>query len=358
MEYSRRRSRGSQRVFLVCASWFVLSVPDGSAFAQQQAPGARAESRLPQAPSTTLLAGTIVGVITDTDDAAIPAVKVTLEDVVTKASRTELTDASGGYSFSDVAPGKYMVRIAARGFSSWKVEDIEVHAGEEVTLKTVELGVEALTSAVDAITVEDLAEQQITAEEHQRILGILPNFFVSYVPHAQPLTKKQKFKLALVVSRDPLTFFTVGVTAGIEQADNDFASYGQEFDGYAKRYGATYADRVDATFLGAAVFPSLFHQDPRYFYMGHGNVVKRALYAISSTVVCKGDNGKRQPNFSNVMGNLGAAGISALYYPKDDQHSAQVTIANTFLGIAEGAIGTLFQEFLLKHVTHGVPKQP
>jgi len=355
MECRRRRSSGSQRAFLVCVSWVVLSALGGRVLAQQAA-NASAEPALPQAPSTTLLTGTVLGVIADTDDAAIPAAKVTLENVATKASRTEVTDASGGYSFSDVAPGKYVARIAARGFSPWKVEDVEVHAGEEVTLNTVELGVEALTSAVDAITVEDLAEQQITAEEHQRILGILPNFFVSYVPHAQPLTKKQKFKLALVVSRDPLTFFTTGVTAGIEQADDDFASYGQQFGGYAKRYASTYADRVDATFLGAAVFPSLFHQDPRYFYMGHGNVVKRALYAISTTVVCKGDNGKRQPNFSNVFGNLGAAGISALYYPKDDQHSAQVTIANTFLGIAEGAIGTLFQEFLLKHVTHGVPK--
>ena len=356
MEYRRRRSSGSRRVLLVCFSWVALCTFGAIALAQQ-VPTANTEPALPQAPSTTLFTGTVLGVIADTDDAAIPAAKVVLEDVATKVSRAETTDAAGGYSFSGVAPGKYVVRIAARGFSSWKVEDVEVHAGEEVTLKTVELGVEALTSAVDAITVEDLAEQQITAEEHQRILGILPNFFVSYVPHAQPLTKKQKFKLALVVSRDPLTFFTTGITAGIEQADNDFASYGQQFGGYAKRYAATYADRVDATFLGAAVFPSLFHQDPRYFYMGHGNVVKRALYAISTTVVCKGDNGKRQPNFSNVFGNLGAAGISALYYPKADQHSAQVTIANTFLGIAEGAIGTLFQEFLLKHVTHGVPKQ-
>jgi hypothetical protein len=312
---------------------------------------------LPNAPSAVVAAGSVSGVITDTDGAAIPAAQVTLEDAATRAMRDiATTDDTGNYAFESVAPGKYLVRIAAKGFSPWKVEDIQVHGGEAVTLTTVELGVEELTAEVNAITVEDLAEQQITAEEHQRILGILPNFFVSYVPNAQPLTRKQKFKLALVVSRDPVTFFTTGVNAGVEQWQDGFTGYGQQFSGYLKRYGAGYADRVDATFLGAAILPSLLHQDPRYFYMGHGNVVKRALYAISTTVVCKGDNGKRQPNYSNVFGNLGAAGISTLYYPQSEQHNVQVTVANTLLGVAEGAIGTLFQEFLLKHVTHGAPK--
>jgi hypothetical protein len=216
--------------------------------------------------------------------------------------------------------------------------------------------VEEIDTSVNAITVEDLAEQQITVEVHQRILGALPNFYVSYVPNAAPLTRKQKFKLAVHVSVDPVTYFTTGVNAGIEQWQGDFSGYGQEFSGYAKRYAATYGDRISSTFLGAALLPSLLHQDPRYFYRGHGHVVVRALYAISTTVVCKGDNGHGQPNYSNVLGNLGAAGISTLYYPSSDQHSVQVTVDNTLLGVAEGAFGTLFQEFLLKHLTRGAPK--
>ena len=335
---------------LMCA--FVLQ-PGGSLLAQQTS--ASAVSALPEAPSQGLQGGAINGTITDTDGASIPAAQITLEDTATRAVRSTLTDSGGSFTFLSVAPGKYLVRIAAHGFSSWKVEDVELRAGEALVLTPVELGVESLNSMVDAITVEDLAEQQITIEEHQRILGVLPNFYVSYVPHAAPLTRKQKFKLALVVSRDPLTFLTTGVTAGIEQAENDFSGYGEGFGGYAKRYGATYADRVDSTFLGAAALPSLFHQDPRYFYKGTGSVVKRALYAISTVVVCKGDNGKWQPNYSNVLGNLGAAGISTLYYPKSDQHSVQVTVDNTLIGVAYGAFGTLFQEFLLRHVTHGAP---
>ena len=232
---------------------------------------------------------------------------------------------------------------------------IVLHEGENFVIPSVELGVESINTSVDAITVEDLAEQQITVEEHQRILGILPNFYVSYVPNAAPLTRKQKFKLAVVVTKDPVTFFTTGVTAGIEQWQNGFSGYGQGFSGYAQRYAAIYGDRLSSTFLGAAALPSLLHQDPRYFYRGHGKIVVRALYAISTVVVCKGDNGRWQPNYSNVFGNIASAYISNLYYPKSDKHDAEVTLDNTLIGVASGAIGVLFQEFLLRHLTHGAP---
>jgi hypothetical protein len=324
--------------------------------APQPTPAPQAIS-LPDAPGVA--AGSIAGSITDTDGASIPNAAVVL---VLSASKQPLLSTRSGpdgdFVFSSIAPGTYRLRIKAAGFAVWTVENIFVRPAETVTLAPVQLGVESLASAVDAITVEDLAEQQITTEEHQRILGVLPNFFVSYVSNPQPLTRKQKFKLALVVSRDPLTFFTTGVTAGIEQAENDFSGYGPGWAGYGQRYAATYGDRIDSTFLGAALLPSLLHQDPRYFYLGHGTLIHRALYAISTVVICKGDNGRWQPNYSNVFGNLGAAGVSSLYYPRSDRHSLQVTVDDTLLGIAEGSFGTLFQEFLLRHLTHGAPPKP
>jgi hypothetical protein len=314
--------------------------------------------QLPDAPSA-LSTATISGTITDTDKAAIPGAEISLERSHSKVVLAETkTDGNGEFRFATVAPGNYIVRIKAHNFSSWRIEDIDLAPDQSLTLEPIELGVEALDATVDAITVEDLAEQQITAEEHQRILGILPNFFVSYVPNAQPLTRKQKFKLALVISRDPLTFMTTGITAGIEQAEGDFAGYGSGISGYAQRYAASYGDRVDATFFSAAIYPSIFRQDPRYFYRGHGHIITRALYAISTVVICKGDNGKWQPNYSNIAGNLTAGAISSLYYPNSARHDIQTSVDNIFIGIGEGSIGTLFQEFLLKHVTHGVPKQP
>ena len=307
---------------------------------------------LAQAPDSA----SISGIITDTDSAAVPNASITLEEVSSKAERKAVSDANGGYDFSTVQPGTYLLMISAKGFASWKIKDVIVlHKGETYTVPNVELGVESITTSVNAITVEDLAEQQITAEEHQRILGILPNFYVSYLPNAAPLTRKQKFKLAFVISRDPVTFGTTAITAGIEQSQGNLQGYGQGFAGYARRYGATYGDRLTATFLGAAAFPSLFRQDPRYFYRGHGRVIVRALYAISTVAICKGDNGHFQPNYSNILGNVSSGLISSLYYPNSDQHDVQTTVENTLIGISTGAIGTLFQEFLLRHVTHGAP---
>jgi hypothetical protein len=312
-----------------------------------------AQNPLPEAPQAAPSAS-VTGSVTDTDGAAVSGAHVTLEDVASKATNSTASDQLGAFGFASVAPGKYILEIHASGFSSWKINDVlVVHEGESVVVPEVKLGVEEINTTVNAITVEDLAEQQITAEEHQRILAVLPNFYVSYVANAAPLTRKQKFKLALRVSYDPVTYFTTGVTAGIEQWQGDFAGYGQEFSGYAKRYGATYGDRLSSTMLGAALLPSLLHQDPRYFYRGHGHIIVRALYAISTVAVCKGDNGHWQPNYSNVLGNLGAAGISSLYYPNSDRHDVQVTVDNTLIGVGTGAFGTLFQEFLLRHLTHG-----
>ncbi len=337
-----------------CALILLLGSCAANLLAQQLPATQLPATQLPDAPSVSVLSGTV----TDTDQATISSAHITLEDAQGKTTSTTQSDATGAFSFSAVLPGKYLVRITAPGFASWKIEDVVIHPGENLVLPPILLGVESIRSTVDAITQEDLAEQQISAEVKQRIIGILPNFYVSYIPNAAPLTRKQKFKLALKVTIDPVTFFTTGVTAGIEQWQGDFEGYGQGFSGYAQRYGATYGDRVTSTFFGAALLPSLLHQDPRYFYRGHGRIITRALYAISTVVICKGDNGHWQPNYSNVLGNLAAGGVSSLYYPNSEKRDAQVTVDNILIGVGTGAIGTLFQEFLLKHLTHGVPPPP
>jgi Carboxypeptidase regulatory-like domain len=350
MTCDNSRRNPATHIRLLCALIFLLSA--ANLFAQQ--PPATPAIQLPDAPGASVLSGTV----TDTDEAIISNAHITLDDVENRATRTTTSDTTGAFSFLAVPPGKYLVKITAPGFASWKIEDVVIRPGESFVLPSILLGVESISSTVDAITQEDLAEQQISAEVKQRIIGVLPNFYVSYIPNAAPLTRKQKFKLALKVTVDPVTFFTTSVTAGIEQWQGDFEGYGQGFGGYAKRYGATYGDRVSSTFFGAALLPSLLHQDPRYFYKGRGKVINRALYAISTVVICKGDNGHWQPNYSNVFGNLAAGGISSFYYPNSDKHDAQVTVDNILIGIGTGAIGTLFQEFLLKHLTHGVPLAP
>jgi hypothetical protein len=83
--------------------------------------------------------------------------------------------------------------------------------------------------------------------------------------------------------------------------------------------------------------------------------VVRALYAISTVAICKGDNGHWQPNYSNVLGDLGSAGVSTLYYPSSDRHNFHITVTNTLIGVASGAFASLFQEFALHHFTTNAP---
>jgi hypothetical protein len=333
----------------------LLCAPAIRLCAQQTPLPSEPSAQLPDAPGAPA-AGSITGTITDTDAAVVANAHVTLENAEAKVIGTGSSDGSGAFTFDSIPPGTYIVKIAAPGFASWKIKDVIVlHEAENFVVPNVELGVESINTSVNAITMEDLAEQQITVEMHQRILGVLPNFYVSYVPNAAPLTRKQKFKLAIRVSTDPLTFFVTGITAGIEQAGGDLSGYGLGFAGYSERYAAAFGDSLDATMLGSALLPSLLHQDPRYHYRGHGHVAVRVLYALSTVVVCKGDNGHWQPNYSNVGGNLGAAFISGLYYPPSDQHSVQVTVVNTLIGMGKGSISVVLQELLLRHFTHGVP---
>jgi hypothetical protein len=102
--------------------------------------------------------------------------------------------------------------------------------------------------------------------------------------------------------------------------------------------------------------PSLLKQDPRYFYKGTGSLSARFLYAVGNSVICKGDNGRWQPNYSNMLGSLAAGGISNLYYPSDDRNGAGLTFENAAIGIAANAVTNLLQEFLIRKLTPKAPK--
>jgi hypothetical protein len=156
---------------------------------------------------------------------------------------------------------------------------------------------------------------------------------------------------------DPVSFGVTGVIAGIQQAQNDFSGYGQGAQGYAKRYGASYADFVASTYIGGAILPSLLKQDPRYFYKGTGSKRSRALYAIANSVICKGDNGHWQANYSSIVGSLAAGGISNLYYPAENRDGLQLTFENALIGIGESAAVNLLQEFMIRKLTRNVPNQ-
>jgi hypothetical protein len=201
----------------------------------------------------------------------------------------------------------------------------------------------------------EVAEEQVKAQEKQRVLGAIPNFYVSYDPNAVPLTSKLKFQLAWKTMIDPVTFALTAIGAGVQQSQNTFSGYGQGAQGYAKRFGASYVDDATSTFIGSALLPSLLKQDPRYFYKGTGSTRSRVLYAIANSVICKGDNQRWQPNYSAILGGLASGGISNLYYPPKDRGAALV-FENTLIGTGTTAVLNLFQEFVVKRFTPHLPK--
>jgi hypothetical protein len=322
---------------------------------QQGVPG-----RLPDAPGQATVdpqtSGSIHGTVTDPSGDLLVGASVKLDGDSPKTQQTLLTNSMGFFDFTGLAPGTFRVTIASKGFDEWTAPEIVLQPGGSYEVPHIVLHIATTHTDVEVmLTVQEIAEEQVRAEEKQRILGVVPNFYVTYVWHAAPLTPKQKFRLALRTSIDPVTFLIDGATAGIEQSQDYLSGYGQGATGYAKRFGAAYADDFIATMIGGAILPSLFHQDPRYFYKGTGSVESRALHAISSVIICKGDNGHWQPNYSNVLGSLASAGISNLYYPTTDRDGAAVTVDNALIGIAEGAVTALLQEFIIKKLSRGVP---
>ncbi len=264
-------------------------------------------------------------------------------------------DSSGLFSFNNLTAGTFKVRITAPGLQPFESNEITLHAGERYQMSQIALAIAAASVTVTVTaTQEEIAQEQVIAEIHQRIFGIFPNFYTSFLWDAAPLKPKQKFHLAFRAAVDPVTFFTTGVLSGIQQGLDSYPEYGQGAEGYAKRYGADFGDLFIGRIIGAAVLPSILHQDPRYFYQGTGSVKSRAWHALSAAFVCRGDNGHSQFNYSHILGNLAAGGISNLYRPDADRGVALV-FDNALLHTAANATGNLVREFGLRRITTKVP---
>jgi hypothetical protein len=301
------------------------------------------------------ISGSISGTVVDQSGAVVTGAHVKLMGGDQSAAQEAVTGTDGTFSFAKVAPGAFQLTIVAAGFATQTTSGT-LHAGESYVAPLAALAVAtAMTDVEVGVSQIEVAEEQIKVEEQQRVLGVLPNFYVSYIPDAAPLTSKQKFKLAFRTVIDPFTFVFVGGAAGVQQWQNHFEGYGQGAQGYAKRFGAGYGDTLSGTFIGGAILPSILKQDPRYFYKGTGSAPSRFLYAIANAFICKGDNRRWQVNYSNMLGSVAAGGISNLYYPPQDRDGAALTFENAALGIASTAVSNLFQEFVIKKLTPKVP---
>ena len=292
--------------------------------------------------------GSIRGMVLDKDGAAIPNAKVVLTE---PSFKTEAQSAGDGtFTFQNVPAAAYDLSYSAPGFAD-QHQTGTIQPGENDTISPVHLVVATTVEVNVTQTREEIAQEQIHIEEKQRLFGVVPNYFVTYTPDAVPLNTRQKFHLGWKFAFDPVSIGMAGAIAGIEQANNSYSGYGQGMQGYAKRFGASYADFVAGTFFGNVIFPTLLKQDPRYFYKGTGSRKSRFFYAIANAVICKGDNGHWQPNYSNVLGSLAAGGLSNLYYPASDRNGAGLTFENAMIGVGGSAAAAVFQEFFSKKLT-------
>jgi hypothetical protein len=289
----------------------------------------------------------------DSVNDVVPGATVVLDGSAPQPARTVVADDNGGFRFDSVEPGTpHRLTVNAPGFAPWTSPDVTLTPGQFLFLPSVKL---VFAAAPTSITVygssDQLATEQVKLEEQQRVLGIVPNFYVSYDSNAAPLTAKLKFSMAWKAETDPMTFLAAGLVAGADQAGNTPA-YQQGAAGYGQRLGANYTTGFTDIMIGGAILPSVLHQDPRYFYQGTGTTKSRLLHALSSPFICRGDNGRPEPNYSSVGGDLAAGAISNAYYPPTDRGPGLV-FGNALITTGGRMANAVVQEFVLRNLTQG-----
>jgi len=362
------RFNRAPKVFLIAAAMLLsfVGLMSTTMFAQESGDSGTHATALPNAPSaaqssmqprvvgSSAAGGTITGTVMDSNRDVLQGARLR----VVGSSGSTLLDVESGidgqFMLSGLPPGTYQVVVSAPGMREVRSSEIPLTAGEFKILPPIILPLATVATTVNVVDQEALAEQQVQIAVHQRIGGVIPNFYSSYDWNAPPMQAKQKFQLSFRSLMDPVSFLSVAGIAGAEQYRNIFPAYGSGIEGYGKRYGAALANHASSSLLSRAVFPSIFHQDPRYFYKGTGSVRSRMLYAMSAAFMTRGDDGRWEPNYSHLMGSFSAAAISNLYYPRSDR-GASLVLLNGLASTGGDIVANIIREFVLKGITSHLP---
>ena len=289
------------KLYPMIATAFLLVGQTRPGMAQQAALSHASFNALPNAPSQAAPgpqqqmakgSATLTGAIIDQTGASVRDARVTLTGSG-EGLRVVRSGDDGSFTFSNLPAGTFHLMVEATGFAPVSSAPVSLRDNETIAAPTISLLVAANDAQVEVRgDTEAIANEQIKAEERQRVLGVVPNFYTSYVYDAAPLDAKQKYTFALRETFDPVRFVATAIGAGIQQANNNFKGYGSGAAGYGKRYAALYGTGLFSDMLSHAVFPVIFHQDPRYFYQGSGTVKSRFIHAISFAVVIRSDSGR------------------------------------------------------------------
>jgi hypothetical protein len=303
--------------------------------------------------------GSISGTVVDANGGIVPGASVVLRCQNPCNGESTTANDTGGFEFSDLSLGiPYEVGVSASGFKDWASAPIVLTPDQSIFLLT-DVKIQMLEAA-ESVTVyasrEDIATEQVHLEEQQRVLGIIPNFYVVYdSKNAAPLSSKLKFKLAIRVATDPVSLAGIGLLSAMQQAGST-PNYVEGAKGYGQRFGANAATGFSDILIGGAVLPSLLHQDPRYFYQGTGTTSSRLRHALFSPFIARGDNGSPQINFSSLGGDLASSALTETYYPGSNR-GPRLVFGNFAIGTGERMVSAVVQEFVLRRLTPSAKRQ-
>lgn len=173
---------------------------------------------------------------------------------------------------------------------------------------------------------------KVAGTSNDRLFYTLPNFLtLQGAGKLPPMSSKDKFKVVALGTFDYVEYPWWGVLAAIDQANKSEPGYGQGWGGYAKRYASTMGDSTIENFMVGAVFPSILHQDPRFYQSGRGGFFARSGYAMSRIVLTRGDSGHTQFNYSEIFGSAVAAAISTYSYHPGSSYISTPTNPHLFV---------------------------
>ena len=336
-------------VLLVCLSLGLVLF--GNAAPAQTATDGQAGSAQATGSPVAPQPGSVLGTVLDqTGSVAVGAVvRLTTDDK--SFSHEVVSGDNGQFSFTSVPPGPFKITVNAAGFGDQGFAG-ELASGQTYLVKPIVISIATVVTDVKvAVDPVEVATEEVKEQEHQRVWGIIPNFYVTYHADAAPLTTKLKFRLAWKSTTDPITIAGTAFLAGLQQAGDQYPEFGQGALGYGKRFGAGYADVAASTFLSGAILPSLLKQDPRYYYKGTGTTSARIWRATSNSILCKGDNGRWQVNYSNIAGAFGGAAISSTFYPTNNR--GMFVLSNGFIRMGESSLAGIIQEFVVTKISKG-----
>ena len=301
---------------------------------------------------------TLNGFAKDNDDAAIPGATITIDGPPPGEHRVVQADSTGYFLVLGLHPATpYHLTASAPGFSSYASPEFTLAPGQVLTLDDVRMPVGEVGTTITVMPTDLMAEQEVHEEVQQKVLGIIPNFYVVYQhDNVVALPARLKYELAYKTSVSPVTFVASAFIAGLNQAA-DTPHYVQGAKGYGQRIGAAYLDGITNIYFGGAVLPSLFHQDPRYFFQGTGTKKSRLLHAMSSPFLCRGDNGNTQVNYSSLGGDLGSAALTEVYYPPYNR-GVGLVFSNAAITTGGRVVNAILQEFVLSRYTSRGKPQP